>query len=351
MLDTKKFVDNLIKEGFSHICAVPCSFAKYLINGVINNEQIEYVPCASEAVACSVAAGLKIGGAKPIVIAQSSGLTNMGSCITSLLLPYKITFPIIISWRTYKEGDSEVQHKHLATNLPQLISAYGYEFEILDQSNLNKAIQQLIKSNSSFIINILKKDTFSRVELREPYKLHLGYIPRSKFLKILNELYKNSDTIFIGTTGNTSREMYSFMKNTKNFYMVGNMGGALSLGVGMAKTGKKVVVLGGDAEFVMHMGGLTTAGRYKNLDLTYILFDNESNKSTGGQATYQNHVNYIGIAKYSGFKVVENTILTLDEFKNTLLKLKKGINFLHIKCSYDETTPRPPVNAILINKI
>ena len=43
---------------------------------------------------------------------------------------------------------------------------------------------------------------------------------------------------------------------------------------------------------------LTTAGRYsEGIDLTYILFDNESNKSTGGQNTYQNHVDYKAIAK------------------------------------------------------
>ncbi len=99
---------------FTHLCVVPCSFAKNLINSVINNINIEYVPSASEAVACSIAAGLKMSGKSPIVIVQSSGITNMGSCITSLLKPYGITFPMMVSWRTYKEGDSEIQHQHLA---------------------------------------------------------------------------------------------------------------------------------------------------------------------------------------------------------------------------------------------
>ena len=81
MLDTKEFVNGLIKKGYSHLCVVPCSFAKNLINEAINNENIEYLPCASEAVAASVAAGLKMAGKKPIVIVQSSGVTNMGSNI------------------------------------------------------------------------------------------------------------------------------------------------------------------------------------------------------------------------------------------------------------------------------
>ena len=352
MLDTKNFVQNLIKENYTHICAVPCSFAKYLINEVINNENIEYVPCASEAVACSVAAGLKVAGEKPIVIMQSSGLTNAGSSITSLLNPYGITFPIITSWRTYKEGDSEIQHKHLATELPKLIEAYGYDYTVLDQENLDKTIKQINLCNNSKTIAILKKDTFSRVDLKEEHKLNLSnYQKRSEYLKILNKKYKNSDIIFIGTTGNTAREMYSFMSETKNFYMVGNMGGALSLGLGMAKAGKKVFVLGGDAEFVMHMGGLTTAGRYKNLDLTYILFDNEQNKSTGGQNSYQSHIDYKLIAKASGFNIEDKTIISIDEFNEFLEKEKNGITFAHIKCDIDEVTPRPPVEAVAVNKI
>ena len=80
MLNTEKFVDHLVAKGYSHLCAVPCSFAKNLINASINcSNELEYVPCASEAIACSVAAGLKMAGKSPIVIVQSSGLTNMAS--------------------------------------------------------------------------------------------------------------------------------------------------------------------------------------------------------------------------------------------------------------------------------
>ena len=42
---------------------MPCSFAKNLINAAINKgDELEYIPCASEAVACSIAAGLRMGG-------------------------------------------------------------------------------------------------------------------------------------------------------------------------------------------------------------------------------------------------------------------------------------------------
>ena len=353
-LDTKEFINKLIKNGYTHLCVVPCSFAKYVINEAINNPNIEYLPSASEAVACSVAAGLKMSGAKPIVIVQSSGVTNMGSCITSLLKPYGVTFPILSSWRTYSEGDSEIQHQHLATQLPKLIEAYGYENVIFDNENIDNAIEQIELCDTTHTIGMIKKDSFTKVELDDIHKLDLSsYTPRSQFLIDLNKKFTNTNTLFIGTTGNTAREMYSFMKDTNNFYMAGNMGGALSLGFGAAKGGKKVIVCGGDAEFVMHMGGLTTSGRYKDeIDLTYILFDNESNKSTGGQNTYQSHVNYIAIAKASGLDVVEQTIISLNDFFKTISELDntKGLKFLHVKCGNDEETPRPPIEVVKVSK-
>ena len=350
-LNTKSFIDSLIQNQYTHLCVVPCSFAKYVINEAINNDGIEYLPAASEAVACSIAAGLKMAGKKPIVIVQSSGMTNMGSCITSLIKPYGVTFPILTSWRSYKEGDSEIQHKHLAKELPKLINAYGYEHCILDNQNLENAISQINDCNESNIICIIEKDSFEKVDLHNKHQLDLSnYIPRSEFLIGLNQEFSCTDTLFIGTTGNAAREMYSFMPDTNNFYMAGNMGGALSVGFGAAKAGKKVIVCGGDAEFVMHMGGITTAGRDANqANLTYILFDNEQNKSTGGQNSYQKHLDYINLAANSGFNVEKNIVRKVEDLKSVVKDIK-GLKFIHVKCGLDKEMPRPPLDEVKKSK-
>ncbi len=355
MLDTNTLIDLLVSRSYSHLCVVPCSFAKNIINAAINHNGIEYTPCASEAVACSVAAGLKMADRRPIVIVQSSGLTNMGSCITSLLKPYGVTFPMIVSWRTYKAGDSEIQHQHLATKLPDLIKAYGYDYTILDKNDIGKAIEQIDHADANSFICVLEANTFAKAELQKKHQLDLSnYTSRSEFLKQLNIAFKNSETLFIGTTGNTAREMYSFMPDTHNFYMAGNMGGALSLGLGAAKAGKHVIVCGGDAEFVMHMGGLSTAGRYADeIDLTYILFDNQSNKSTGGQNTYQRHIDYINIAKSTNFYTDQAAIKDVPAFVRAIKnnKNKTGLRFVYVKCGFDNESPRPPLDIVQANRV
>ena len=224
------------------------------------------------------------------------------------------------------------------------------EEDILDNQVLDNAISQINECNESHTICIIKKDSFDKVELKFEHQLNLSkYTPRSEFFISLNRIFKQQNILFIGTTGNTSREMYKFMRDTDNLYMAGNMGGALSVGFGAAKAGKKVIVCGGDAEFVMHMGALTNLGRdAKNINLTYIVFDNESNKSTGGQNSYQQHIDYIGMAKSSN---ILNTfdVTNIKSFNNILEKIDIGVNFIYIKCSYDIVTPRPPLDVLIRN--
>ena len=353
MLDTIQFLKALHRHRFTHVCTVPCSFAKNLINAIINeNGKPRYMPAASEAVACSMAAGLKMAGAKPLVIVQSSGLTNVGSCVSSLLNPYGVHVAMLVSWRKYSEGGSEIQHQHLSTALPELIKAYGADYEILNSEDIDQALVQLSESDDSSKIIILEKDTFSKIDLKPEHVLNLSaYPPRTNYFKLLNRFHGKADTVFIATTGFTSREMAQVMPEARVFFMVGNMGGALSVGLGAALAGKQqVIVCGGDAEFVMHMGGLTNAGR-ENLSpgkLIYILFDNQSNLSTGGQDPQQQHVDFIGICRHSGMQVYPKTVVNEDEFRTALETLQRSSapSMMHVKCSHDLQCGRPDAEII-----
>ena len=92
-----------------------------------------------------------------------------------------------------------------------------------------------------------------------------------------------------------------------------------------------------------------TLGRYaKEVDLIYIVFDNEQNRSTGGQNTYQKHLDYISIAKSSGFDGFDSVVDSVDKFKS-LIENVNGLSFIHVKCGVDSETPRPPLNVIAQN--
>jgi len=348
MINAEEFVEKLVSDGYSHICAVPCSFAKGLINASINNKDIEYVGCANEGVAGSIASGIILSGGKALVIIQSSGITNISSCLSSMVSPFEVKLPVLTSWRPYKEGASEIQHKILAENLPNFVSACGLELKPIPETSITEAVES-ISDGGIFSFN---KSTFSFVELDSPPVN--SYEPRNKFLEVLKEHPNTSNAKYISTTGYMSREVYNFSKEMDNYYQVGNMGNALSIGLGASILNDRVVVLGGDAEFAMHMGGMLTAGRY-NTSLLYILFDNESNRSTGGQDTQQTHVDYKQIATASGFEVESETIVSpsmLKEFLNTLSSTPgEKQKFVYIKCgpSESDTTLGRPTLEYLLN--
>ncbi len=83
------------------------------------------------------------------------------------------------------------------------------------------------------------------------------------------------------------------------------------------------------------------------------MFDNEANKSTGGQNTYQKHLDYVNIAKNSGLEVYEEVITSLDDFESVVEKSNttKGLKFICVKCGFDAETPRPPLKKVRVNKL
>ena len=57
-------------------------------------------------------------------------------------------------------------------------------------------------------------------------------------------------------------------------------------------------------------------------------------------------MNYINIAKSSGFNTFEK-VFSLDQFDEAIDKsLTNDLYFIHVKCSYDEACSRPPATKL-----
>jgi len=332
-INTLKFIDDIITSiKISHVIYVPCSYLKYLINGFINDGRTEMIIAANEAIATSIAVGIKASGGNPLLMMQSSGFCNASSPITSCVVPGDIHIATIVSWRKVNDDSDDIQHSVLSNNLEKFVLATGVDWF----SKLN--IHNLLESSRTTGICWVGPDAFSKVELKNTITSTNPL--RTSFLKILNNHYKNENIKFIATTGNTNNEMYKFCNNLNIFYMTGNMGSALSIGFGFALNKTKTIVCGGDSEFQMHLGGLITCEN--DVPLTYIIFDNKVNKSTGGQQT--KHCDIIKITTSMGY----NTFYTNDltQFENILNNIDQNYsnctNIILVECSLDKSFSRPP---------
>ena len=143
-----------------------------------------------------------------------------------------------------------------------------------------------------------------------------------------------TDEPLIVCNGFPSREVYKLRDRPANFYMIGSMGvaPAIGLGVALAKPQKKVVVFDGDGNVLMGMGTLATVGAMKPKNFIHVVFDNEVYGSTGNQPTISRVVRLDAMAKAAGYVNVERVLEREDlvyEFKDMLKK--DGPSFLLVK--------------------
>lgn len=112
------------------------------------------------------------------------------------------------------------------------------------------------------------------------------------------------DELIICNIGFPSRELYEINDRDENFYMIGSMGLASSIGFGLAlaREDKNIVVIDGDGSLLMNMGSLVTIFANNPKNLTWIVIDNGAYGSTGNQDTYAQSIDLVEIAKSVGFK-------------------------------------------------
>jgi thiamine pyrophosphate-dependent acetolactate synthase large subunit-like protein len=87
--------------------------------------------------------------------------------------------------------------------------------------------------------------------------------------------------------GNTNFDLYAAGHRPQNFYMLGSMGLAIpiALGVAIAQPERGVIALEGDGSLLMGLGCLTTVATVRPRNLTIVVMDNGLYQITGKQAT------------------------------------------------------------------
>ena len=111
----------------------------------------------------------------------------------------------------------------------------------------------------------------------------------------------------ICSNGYMSRAAYGASDDDASFYMIGSMGLASSIGLGIATAlpARRVAVLDGDGNVLMNMGTLATIAAAAPANLLHLCFDNGVHASTGAQPTISRRVALDAMAKAAGYAWVE----------------------------------------------
>jgi thiamine pyrophosphate-dependent acetolactate synthase large subunit-like protein len=121
------------------------------------------------------------------------------------------------------------------------------------------------------------------------------------------------DEAVIGGIGNSNFDLWASGQRPQNFYMLGSMGLAIpiALGVALAQPKRHVVALEGDGSLLMQLGCLSTVAMLKPKNLTIVVWDNGLYQITGGQPTASAvAADLVAIARGSG---IANAAWAADE--------------------------------------
>jgi len=153
--------------------------------------------------------------------------------------------------------------------------------------------------------------------------------------RAINIILQNVNGPIVSANGHISRNLYGIKDLDSNFYMIGSMGLASSIGLGIAlKNSKKTVfVLDGDGNILMNLGSLITVGSLKPTNFVHFILDNQIHESTGGQPTHSKRVSLEKIAKAAGYAVYKTDNKLDLEMILKKIKTVKGPIMILIKVS------------------
>lgn len=359
MISPENFCRILKKNGFGPYTGVPCSILKPLISYALNNPDIAYYTSTSEGEAMGIAAGFVLGGKLPVVMMQNSGLGNAINPITSLNLIYNLPALLLVSWRGEPGKPDEPEHSIMGPITKNLLRVVGLHYECLTkfEKELEKQILHvkdlIIKTNKPVAL-IVQKGTFEEQRQESTEKRpENAQMRRKEAIRVIVDNLEG-DEVVVSTTGKISRELYYDGKESEtNFYVVGSMGCAISIALGIAlqKPKKKIIVLDGDGAVLMKMGTLATVGYYKPSNLIHIVLDNESYDSTGGQFTASSTINLEKVALNSGYfsSIKIYTSKELERSVKNALEIR-GPHFILVKVlrGADKDLGRPKLTSLEI---
>jgi len=144
-------------------------------------------------------------------------------------------------------------------------------------------------------------------------------------------------------TMTTSPAWRTIAPNDLSIACVGFMGGASTLGLGLALgcAGRRVIVFDGDGSLCMQLGSLPTIAGVAPRNLSHLLFKNNVYHTSGAQTTPGGEgVDWVMMAKGAGYRDAF-AVRTLDQFRQRLPTILEGEGpiFVELHTGLSEKTP------------
>jgi len=364
MIQASDFIGPAKALGYLRWAGVPCSFLTPFINSVIDDPEMSYVSAANEGDAVALAAGAALAGQRAVAMMQNSGLGNAVSPLSSLNWVFRIPILLIVTLRGEPGLQDEPQHELMGQITGRILDELQIPWDWFPreadsvEGALTVAEWHMDRSGLPYAF-IMKKGSVSKTELKsrwQPQSRPAAFpagdfcvgdpqLTRQQALETVVEQTPPDETIVIGTTGYTGRELFAIADRPNQLYMVGSMGCASSFGLGLslALPGRRVVVADGDGAALMRMGNLATVGAYGGDNLQHLVLDNGVHESTGGQSTVSSAISFAGVARACGYRWAREGLAVADLTGFLAAEQRPALLQLRTRRGVPDGLPRPDV--------
>lgn len=372
MIQARDFVDACLKREFTLWTGVPCSFLTPLINYVSQGRNLDYVAATSEGEAVGIAAGAYLGGRRSVAICPNSGLGDMVNPLTSLAFPFRLPLLLIVTHRGAPDGEDEPQHELMGRITTDLLERMRVQWRPFPEEpeQIDSAVEEAGESMDSTGLPfafVMRGGAVAEHPLAPPSRpgppppaQAVGSFARDpaermtrlEAIRCVRGALTGAEAL-IATAGRAGRELFALGHRSNQFYVIGSMGCAAAIGLGIQRACDKrdVVVLDGDGAALMKLGCLATIGHYAPRRLTHVLLDNEAHESTGGQATVSPGVDFAAIAAACGYRNVWWTDAP-EELADLVREARRrpGPSFVHVKVApgSDPALGRPTLSPVQV---
>ena len=366
----EELIEILRKNNVNFTASLPCEKFKVLLDMVA--EEFFHLPLTREEEGVGICAGAALAGRRPAMFVQSSGLGNMINALLSLTGFYKLPLALFFSQRGIYKEKIEAQYP-MGRRLPLILKGAGIAYSVIssrtDFGIIGKKLREVYSKDRihAFLLSPAIWEG-SRAVARRPeagetraftktplisfssLKTVSPKFTRFELIEIIAPYLKNK--VVVSNLGFPSKELYFIQHQPSNFYMLGSMGMATPIGLGLSlTTKKKVVVIDGDGSLLMNPGVLATAAHLSPENLTIIAIDNSAYGSTGNQPTLTASV--VDLARVAeGFGIREIVRVASGKGLADLLRGKqKGLRFLHVPAvPGNKDVPNIPLHHLEIKK-
>jgi phosphonopyruvate decarboxylase len=377
------FVGLLDRQGFDFFAGVPCSLIEDVIAVLERHPARPYVSAVREDVAVGLAGGAWFAGRRPVVLMQNSGLGTSLNALASFSLMYRLPLLLVVTWRGHAGKDAP-EHILMGAITPHLLETLGIPFRVLSPTSVESDVtwaREQMDALMQPVALLVPPGLFPTHSASTPREVEgassggfaaaigsWGEAGRStpkasddrrkggeaplrgasplRVQAITAAVKALGDELVVHANGYPSRESCAVADRPQNFYMIGSMGlaAAIGLGVALGHRRRRTVVFDGDGNLLMSLGVLANVAALAPENFVHCIFDNEVYGSTGNQPSPSAHVRLDRVAAGAGYR----SVVAVDDPQDVTAALRAmlttaGPHFLLVKVTREEAdVPRIP---------